>query len=298
MKAFFFAFVRQRRSPAVQAMYRRSNGILGTDHAAARAGRAGRWRQLRRSARRRRSLLRSREGPRADNAFRYRTTIRAATIRATTAIPTPRHHGRRSSPDPEGPVYGNDSYANDRYGSSRYGSDPYARSAYGGERYSPDPDPRNAYGNEPNSGSGYGRDDYGAWDAAPSAEDEDASAKHKEGLAARKPYIAPVAPPKVAFSGPYAPGSIVIDTSARKLYYVLSTTTAYAYSIGVGRQGFTWTGKEKVSRELPIGRTGIRRPKCASESLACRSACSAVSAIRSAQRRSISAIRFTASTVQ
>jgi lipoprotein-anchoring transpeptidase ErfK/SrfK len=57
-----------------------------------------------------------------------------------------------------------------------------------------------------------------------------------------------VAPPKVVFNAPYAPGSIVIDTSARKLYYVLNTHTAYAYSIGVGRQGFAWTGREKVSR--------------------------------------------------
>jgi lipoprotein-anchoring transpeptidase ErfK/SrfK len=63
-----------------------------------------------------------------------------------------------------------------------------------------------------------------------------------------RPYIRPVAPPQISFSGPYAPGSIVIDTSARKLYYVTSTTSAYAYSIGVGRQGFAWTGKEKVSR--------------------------------------------------
>jgi lipoprotein-anchoring transpeptidase ErfK/SrfK len=29
---------------------------------------------------------------------------------------------------------------------------------------------------------------------------------------------------------------------------VLSTTSAYAYPIGVGRQGFSWTGKEKISR--------------------------------------------------
>lgn len=52
----------------------------------------------------------------------------------------------------------------------------------------------------------------------------------------------------MAFSGPYAQGSIVIDTGKRKLYYVLSSTSAYAYSIGVGRQGFGWSGKEKVSR--------------------------------------------------
>lgn len=62
------------------------------------------------------------------------------------------------------------------------------------------------------------------------------------------PFIAAVAPPQTPFSGPYAPGSIVIDTGARKLYFVTSSTSAYAYSIGVGRQGFAWTGTEKVSR--------------------------------------------------
>ena len=36
--------------------------------------------------------------------------------------------------------------------------------------------------------------------------------------------------------------------SKRKLYYVLSATSAYAYPIAVGRQGFGWTGKEKISR--------------------------------------------------
>ena len=60
--------------------------------------------------------------------------------------------------------------------------------------------------------------------------------------------IQPQAPPLVAFSGQYAPGSIIIDTSARKLYYVTGPAAAYAYSIGVGREGFSWTGSEKVSR--------------------------------------------------
>lgn len=63
-----------------------------------------------------------------------------------------------------------------------------------------------------------------------------------------RPTIAPVAPPRVAFSGGYTPGSIVIDTSRRKLYYVTGPTAAYAYPIGVGREGFSWTGSEKVSR--------------------------------------------------
>jgi lipoprotein-anchoring transpeptidase ErfK/SrfK len=92
------------------------------------------------------------------------------------------------------------------------------------------------------------RDDYGAWDAAPSQEEEERLSKSQGASGGPRPPIRAVAPPKVAFSGPYAPGSIVIDTSARKLYYVLTPNTAYAYSIGVGRQGFAWTGKEKVSR--------------------------------------------------
>lgn len=92
------------------------------------------------------------------------------------------------------------------------------------------------------------RDDYGAWDAAPSQEEEERLSRSQGSSGGARPYIRAVAPPRVAFSGPYAPGSIVIDTGARKLYYVLTPSTAYAYSIGVGRQGFAWTGKEKVSR--------------------------------------------------
>ncbi len=90
--------------------------------------------------------------------------------------------------------------------------------------------------------------DFGQWDAAPSRDEEERMSRTPGSEGGTRPYIQPNAPAKVAFNGPYAPGSIVIDTSARKLYYVLSASTAYAYPIGVGRQGFTWTGKEKVSR--------------------------------------------------
>ena len=62
-----------------------------------------------------------------------------------------------------------------------------------------------------------------------------------------RPNIASVAPPVVSFASSGA-GSIVIDTSGRALYYTLSATTAYRYPISVGREGFTWTGTEKISR--------------------------------------------------
>ena len=65
-----------------------------------------------------------------------------------------------------------------------------------------------------------------------------------------QPNISPVAPPKVPFSNKYGASSIVIDTVGRKLYYVLSSSQAYQYPIAVGRQGFTWTGTEKISRKV------------------------------------------------
>jgi lipoprotein-anchoring transpeptidase ErfK/SrfK len=43
-------------------------------------------------------------------------------------------------------------------------------------------------------------------------------------------------------------GSIIIDTPNTYLYLVLGQGKALRYGIGVGREGFTWAGAEKVSR--------------------------------------------------
>jgi lipoprotein-anchoring transpeptidase ErfK/SrfK len=64
-----------------------------------------------------------------------------------------------------------------------------------------------------------------------------------------RPAIAAVAPATIAFPHSFAANSIVIDVGERKLYYVLSDNRAYAYPIGVGREGFGWTGTEPVSRK-------------------------------------------------
>jgi lipoprotein-anchoring transpeptidase ErfK/SrfK len=64
-----------------------------------------------------------------------------------------------------------------------------------------------------------------------------------------RPDVSPQAPPIVDFNHGYAPNSIVIDAGARRLYYVLAGNRAYAYSIGVGREGFGWSGTEKVTRK-------------------------------------------------
>ncbi len=63
-----------------------------------------------------------------------------------------------------------------------------------------------------------------------------------------KPDIAPEKPPIVYLSKDEKPGTIIVDTGGRQLYYVLPDKRAYAYPISVGRDGFEWTGTEKISR--------------------------------------------------
>lgn len=43
-------------------------------------------------------------------------------------------------------------------------------------------------------------------------------------------------------------GTIIIDTPNTYLYYVLGHGQAIRYGIGVGREGFTWSGTERVSK--------------------------------------------------
>jgi lipoprotein-anchoring transpeptidase ErfK/SrfK len=70
--------------------------------------------------------------------------------------------------------------------------------------------------------------------------------KHMDG--GERPEIKPVEPPIVYFDQDEDVGSIIIDTQGRKLYYVLPGKRAYQYPISVGRDGFTWSGTERISR--------------------------------------------------
>ena len=54
---------------------------------------------------------------------------------------------------------------------------------------------------------------------------------------------------EVAYAGKYAPGSIIVETGERRLYFVLGDGRAIKYGIGVGRDGFTWSGTHRVSRK-------------------------------------------------
>ena len=51
----------------------------------------------------------------------------------------------------------------------------------------------------------------------------------------------------VAYNGPHAPGTIIIDTPSRFLYLVQPGKRAIRYGIGVGRPGFTWAGRKSVT---------------------------------------------------
>jgi len=53
----------------------------------------------------------------------------------------------------------------------------------------------------------------------------------------------------VAFNTSEAPGTIVIDTGNTALYYVLGQGKAIRYGVGVGREGFTWSGVQTISRK-------------------------------------------------
>ena len=53
----------------------------------------------------------------------------------------------------------------------------------------------------------------------------------------------------VAYDSREAPGTIVIDTPHTYLYYVLGQGRAIRYGIGVGRDGFTWSGVQAINRK-------------------------------------------------
>src|SRR5690606_34657758 len=53
----------------------------------------------------------------------------------------------------------------------------------------------------------------------------------------------------VSYSTKLRPGTIVVETSERRLYLVLEDGKALRYGIGVGRDGFRWSGQHKITRK-------------------------------------------------
>ncbi len=66
-------------------------------------------------------------------------------------------------------------------------------------------------------------------------------ARNKRGSAIKKEIV--------AYETKLKPGSIVVETGERRLYFVLADGMAVKYGIGVGRDGFTWSGTHSITRK-------------------------------------------------
>jgi lipoprotein-anchoring transpeptidase ErfK/SrfK len=70
----------------------------------------------------------------------------------------------------------------------------------------------------------------------------------------------------VSAPGRFAPGTILIDTAERRLYLILGNGEALRYGIGVGRDGFRWSGTHRISAKkewpgwTPPSQMRARRP--------------------------------------
>jgi lipoprotein-anchoring transpeptidase ErfK/SrfK len=83
---------------------------------------------------------------------------------------------------------------------------------------------------------------------------------------ADRPLASSIPRETVGYDGPYAPGTIVISTGERRLYFVLTGGQALKYGVGVGRPGFTWAGVTRIANKrewpdwTPPAQMLLRRP--------------------------------------
>jgi lipoprotein-anchoring transpeptidase ErfK/SrfK len=70
----------------------------------------------------------------------------------------------------------------------------------------------------------------------------------------------------VSSPGRFAPGTIYISTAERRLYLILGNGEALRYGIGVGRDGFSWSGTHRITAKkewpswTPPAQMRARRP--------------------------------------
>ena len=68
-----------------------------------------------------------------------------------------------------------------------------------------------------------------------------------------QPLFSSIPRETISYVGPHSPGTIVINASERRLYFVLPDHQAIEYGVGVGRPGFGWSGVKQIAdkREWP-----------------------------------------------
>jgi lipoprotein-anchoring transpeptidase ErfK/SrfK len=59
----------------------------------------------------------------------------------------------------------------------------------------------------------------------------------------------PIPRQTVRYDKSVASGTIVIETSEKRLYYVLGNGKAIKFAVGVGREGFEWSGTNRITRK-------------------------------------------------
>ncbi|MBB3445050.1 L,D-transpeptidase [Sinorhizobium sp. B11] len=73
----------------------------------------------------------------------------------------------------------------------------------------------------------------------------------------------------VSYQSDERPGTIIVNTRERHLYYILPNGKAVRYGIGVGKQGFAWSGtayvawKQEWPNWHPPKEMAVRRPEIA-----------------------------------
>ena len=63
-----------------------------------------------------------------------------------------------------------------------------------------------------------------------------------------QPHVISEEPEIIVFPNNEIPGTVIVSTKKRKLYYILDEYEAFEYPISVGREGFSWHGVHRVSR--------------------------------------------------
>jgi len=84
----------------------------------------------------------------------------------------------------------------------------------------------------------------------------------------------------VSYQTREAPGTIIIDTPNTYLYYVLAGGQAIRYGIGVGRDGFTWSGGAVGDQEGGVAGLDAAAGNDRAPALSCRGQMPAAPAIR------------------
>jgi lipoprotein-anchoring transpeptidase ErfK/SrfK len=81
---------------------------------------------------------------------------------------------------------------------------------------------------------------------APQQASEHAVEQKQEATAEHSAAQGPASAAKVDLA-PYAPGTIVVETSERKLHLVLENGESVTYPVGVGKRGKSWAGTGAIS---------------------------------------------------